>query len=197
MLEIRPATVRDLPGAYRVCVQTADSGEDATAAYGDPDLLGHVFVGPYIVGSPALAVVVADEAGIAGYRFGAADTLAFAAWAEEAWWPPLRRQYPQRVGASRDAEAIRLIHRPPMAPDHVVADYPSHLHIDLLERARGRGIGRTLIDGLLEELRALGSRGVHLEVGSANANAIAFYRHLGFETLDAAEGVLVMGLRLD
>jgi ribosomal protein S18 acetylase RimI-like enzyme len=197
MLEIRPATVHDLPGAYRVCLETADSGGDASGSYRNPDLLGHVFVGPYIVGAPDLARVVADEHGVAGYLFGAADTLAFASWAEAAWWPPLRRQYPELAQASPDAEAIRLIHRPPVAPDDVIADYPSHLHIDLLGRARGRGLGRAMVDGLTADLRARGSRGVHLEVGAGNENAIAFYRHLGFEVRRTLEESLLMGLRLD
>ena len=197
MLEIRPATLHDLPGAYRVCLETADAGGDASGSYRNPDLLGHVFVGPYIVGAPELARVVADEDGIAGYLFGAADTHAFAAWAERSWWPPLRRQYPELADASPDAEAIGLIHRPPVAPDAVIADYPSHLHIDLLERARGRGLGRSLVDGLASDLRARGSSGVHLEVGTANENAIAFYRHLGFELLRPLEDSQLMGLRLD
>jgi ribosomal protein S18 acetylase RimI-like enzyme len=197
MLEIRPATVRDLPGAYRVCLETADAGGDASASYRNPDLLGHVFVGPYIVGAPDLARVVADEDGIAGYLLGAADTRAFAAWAEAEWWPPLRRQYPETAAATPDGEAIRLIHRPPIAPDEVIADYPSHLHIDLLDRARGHGLGRTLVDGLAADLRKRGSGGVHLEVGAGNENAIAFYRHLGFELLRTLEDSLLMGRRLD
>ena len=38
---------------------------------------------------------------------------------------------------------------------------------------------------------------MHLEVGTANDNAIAFYRHLGFEPVLPLEGSLLMGLRLD
>ena len=84
-----------------------------------------------------------------------------------------------------------------MAPEAVIADFPSHLHIDLLARARGRGLGRTLVGGLTADLRARGSSGVHLEVGTANENAIAFYRHLGFEVLRPLEDSLLMGMRLD
>lgn len=196
MTRIRPATLHDLPGAYRVCLLTADNGDDATSAYRNPDLLGHVFVGPYIVGAPEHARVVADADGVAGYLFGATDTRAFAAWAEASWWPGLRAQYPPLDDGSRDAEAIRLLHEPPVAPDPIVAEYPSHLHIDLLARARGLGLGRVLIDGLLAELVARGSPGIHLEVGPTNDNAIAFYRHLGFEVLLPRADSIVMGRRL-
>ena len=53
------------------------------------------------------------------------------------------------------------------------------------------------MDGLAADLRARGSRGVHLEVGDADENAIAFYRHLGFEVLRTLEDSLLMGMRLD
>ena len=90
MTVIRSATLEDLPGVYRVCLQTGDSGRDGTALYRNPDLLGHVYAGPYVVGEPELAFVVADEHGVAGYVLAAEDTRAFEAWAETSWWPNLR-----------------------------------------------------------------------------------------------------------
>jgi len=93
MLRLRSAAVHDLPGAYRVCLLTGDAGQDASARYRDPDLLGHVYVGPYIVGQPAHAFVLDDAEGIAGYCLAALDSRAFEAWAEHAWWPDLRRTY--------------------------------------------------------------------------------------------------------
>ena len=197
MIRIRAATTADLPGAYRVCLLTGDAGRDGTALFRNPDLLGHVYVGPYIVGSPDLARIVADPEGVAGYLLAALDTRAFEAWEEEAWWPALREQYPLTDDATADGDLIRAFHHPHGAPAGVVAEYPSHLHLDLLERARGRGLGRALIEGLLVDLRARGSRGMHLDVATANENAIAFYRHLGFETLEVLEDTLVMGMRLD
>jgi ribosomal protein S18 acetylase RimI-like enzyme len=198
MRQIRQAHPFDLPGMYRVCLLTGDAGADATARFRNPDLLGHVYVGPYVAGQPAFAQVVADEDGVAGYCLGALDTRAFAAWAERAWWPVLREQYPAPAPEelSPDAELIRQIHEPGMAGGDLLAAYPSHLHIDLLERCRGTGLGRRLMERLLADLGAHGSPGVHLGVAATNANAIAFYRHLGFEELRAHPDALVMGLRL-
>ena len=198
MRHVRLARPADLPGAYRVCLLTGDSGRDATAQYRNPDLLGHVYVGPYVVGEQRLAQVVADEHGIAGYCLAALDSRAFAAWAEAEWWPPLRAQYPLPApgDTTPDAEITRLIHQPPLAAPDVVDAYPSHLHIDLLERARGTGLGRELIERLLERLREHGSAGVHLDVAPDNGNAIAFYRHLGFVDLHAGDDGHRMGMRL-
>ena len=42
----------DLRALYQVCLQTGDSGRDATAQFRDPDLLGHVYAAPYGVLEP-------------------------------------------------------------------------------------------------------------------------------------------------
>lgn len=197
---IRAALPMDLPGAYHVCLLTGDSGKDGTALFRNPDLLGHVYVGAYIVGEPELALVVADEDGIAGYCLAAADTRGFEAWCEARWWPVLREQYPLppdgAAGATPDDELVAAIHAPSRAPDAIVRDYPAHLHIDLLERTRGLGFGRRLIERQLAALRERGVPGVHLDVASDNANAIAFYEHLGFAIVHPLETSILMGLRL-
>lgn len=196
MIEIRPATLHDLPGTYRVCLVTGDAGNDATTQYRNPDLLGHVYVGPYVVGEPGHALVAADEDGVAGYCLAARDTLAFAAWAESAWWPSLRAQFPRRDDGSPDAAIITLLHEPPVANDRVLETYPAHLHIDLLERIRGTGTGRRLIERQLQSLADAGATGCHLDVAATNTNAIAFYGHLGWQVLDRSDDGVLMGVSL-
>lgn len=203
MPTIRPALAMDLPGAYRVCLRTGDAGADGTALFRDPDLLGHVYVGPYIVGRPDLALVATDDEGVAGYCLAVPETRAFEAWCERAWWPALRDRYPadlaaamRAAGLAEDAALVDLLHTPSPAPDEVVRDYPAHLHIDLLERIRGTGTGRALVERNLAALRALGAPGLHLDVAATNVNAQAFYRHLGFEAVLPRGGSLFMGMRL-
>jgi len=196
MTQIRRATLQDLPGVYRVCLLTGDGGGDASAQFRNPDLLGHVFVGPYVVGEPDLALVVADDDGVAGYCLAARDTRAFGAWAEASWWPPLRAAYPPRDDGTRDSEIIDLLFDPPMADREIVDAYPAHLHIDLLERVRGTGTGRVLIERQLEQLGDAGVRGTHLTVDAANSNAIAFYDHLGWHALRRGDEAVVMGIEL-
>jgi ribosomal protein S18 acetylase RimI-like enzyme len=198
MPHVRHATVPDLPGAYRVCLLTGDAGKDATPLARDPDLLGHVYVGPYIVGEPGLALVIADDAGIAGYCLAAGETRSFETWARTEWWPVLREQHPLPAAdeTSFDATLIRNFHEPPIAIQEVVDRYPSHLHIDLLKRVRGSGFGRALLEKQLDLLRGRGSAGVHLAVAAGNVNAIDFYRHLGFAELLEDDDALLMGMTL-
>lgn len=197
MLRIEPAGLADLPGAYRVCVGTALKGDDATHLHGDPDLLGHVYVGAYLARGEGTQLVVVDEAGVCGYLLSADDTDAFAAWQEAHWWPPLRVRYPDPEADPRDAWLTRQIHRPPTLPEALIAAYPAHFHIDLLARARGTGLGRVLIERLIGELRGRGVTGLHMGVDPANANALGFYAHLGFAVLARLPDEVVMGMRLD
>jgi ribosomal protein S18 acetylase RimI-like enzyme len=196
MIHIRPAAPRDFPGTYRVCLQTADAGADGTALYANPDLLGHVYVGPYLVGQPDLAFVIADEHGVAGYVLGAADTREFELWQEHQWWPALRAQYPPSEGTTSDDELIAQLHSPTRAPNSVVDDYPAHLHIDLLPRVQGAGFGRAMLDILFDALRARGVHSIHLDVGEDNHNAIAFYHHLGFAERARGADSIYMGMEL-
>jgi ribosomal protein S18 acetylase RimI-like enzyme len=202
MLRIEPAGLHDLPGAYRTCLLTGDAGEDGTALHRDPDLLGHVYVGPYLAQRRGTQLIVLDEQGSAGYLLSTDDTLAFEAWAEREWWPPLRERYPvPEAGSieedgSRDAELIRLVHAPERTSAELAGEFPAHLHIDLQRRARGAGLGRVLVEQLLDDLRERGIGGVHLGVDTGNANAIGFYRHLGLREVATEPGGIIMGLRL-
>jgi GNAT superfamily N-acetyltransferase len=192
---VRPARIRpyepaDLDDLYRVCVQTADNGLDATTLFADPKLPGHVFAAPYAIFEPSLAWVAEDAAGVAGYVLGALDSRAFEERLERDWWPALRASYPdprQLADPVSELEEITLqdIHQPFTADPELADSYPSHLHIDLLPRLQGRGFGRRLIETLLIALRAGGSHGVHLRVGRANERAAGFYRHVGLTELPA------------
>jgi ribosomal protein S18 acetylase RimI-like enzyme len=198
MPQVRRATIHDLAGAYRVCLLAGDAGRDATSLVRDPDLLGQIYVGPYVVGEPGLALVVADDLGVAGYCLAAADTRSWEAWARAEWWPVLRAHHPLPAAddTSLDATLIRHFHDPAIAEDQVVDRYPAHLHIDLVERVRGAGFGRVLVAKQLDQLRGRGAAGVHLEVAAGNRNAIDFYRHLEFVVLHERDDALVMGLSL-
>ncbi|MEV0747741.1 GNAT family N-acetyltransferase [Streptomyces sp. NPDC050273] len=184
---------------YDICLRTAASGKDATGSFEDPRLPGDIFLAPYLRYAPDLAWVLArPDRPASGYVLGVADTASFERTLEREWWPGLRARregVPFREG-SRDAFARKWIDRPPTAPAEVAAAYPAHLHIDLLPEAQGGGNGSRLIHTLLGALRSRGVHGVHLGVGKANAGAVGFYRHLGFEVLAEDPNSFTLGMKL-
>jgi ribosomal protein S18 acetylase RimI-like enzyme len=197
---IRSVRPSDHDAVYEICLRTADAGEDGSHLYSDPELPGHIWAGPYVALEPEHGfVVVGDDDRAIGYILAARDSRAFEARLEREWWPDLRRRYPldETRTAAGDRIALRLIHHPPLGDDAIVADYPSHLHIDLLPAAQGHGDGRRLVERLAASLHDAGSCGVHLGVSSRNHRAIGFYRNVGFEELLSDERHHVFGMRLD
>ena len=188
MAEIRAFRSDDLDNLYAICLATAAGGNEAAARYRDPKLVGHVYAAPYGVLTPESVFVVEDDEGVGGYIAGAADTRDFEARAESEWWPKLRARYPDPSDKPRDRwspdELMSYrIHHPDRTPDEVIRAYPSHLHINLLPRLRGRGVGRGLMDRWLRTVREMGSCGAHLVVGSTNLQAIRFYTACGFREI--------------
>lgn len=188
---IRPAKPGDEPGAYRVCLKTGDYGKNGEPFYrDDPDALARVFVGPYLVFEPELALILQDGQGICGYALAALDSQRFYDRFEREWRPNLCEQFPAPISDPRLWTRAQHVHHGYHHPDYFCpepyADYPSHLHIDLLPRAQGRGLGRKMIMELMKLLRGGGSRGVHMGVSVHNPDALGFYRHLGFHELTRA-----------
>ncbi|MBB5019651.1 ribosomal protein S18 acetylase RimI-like enzyme [Chitinivorax tropicus] len=195
--EIRPYQAADLTTLYRICLLTGDQGLDASAQYSDPQLIGHVYAGPYAVLEPDSCYVLTQDGQVVGYVIGAPDSARFHARCEESWFPSLRRRYPMPAEQDRSAEAqmIRALHRghPPL-PD--TAGYPAHVHIDLLPEAQGLGWGRRLMQTLLDDFTRRSVPGVHLGVSAGNQRGLAFYRQTGWRRLSLQDWGEVLGQRL-
>lgn len=205
MPAIRSLRTADRDALYAICLKTGLAGADATHLYRDPEVIGHVYAGPYATLAPGTAFVVEDEEGVGGYILGVEDTYKFEKRLETEWWPPLRVRYGDAANVPRDKQTpdermSTLIHHPVRTPRRISEPYPAHLHINLLPRLQGKGWGKRLIDRLLEAMREKGSRGLHLGVGTANARAVEFYRAYGFEEVERTSpefGVIFFGIRLD
>ncbi len=196
---IRPYHPTDIVALYEVCLKTGDSGEDATHLYKDRELLGHMYAAPYLAYEPDLAFVLTHQGVPVGYVLGTRDSEAFAARCERDWYPILRARYPlpPAEDTSRDARMIRAFHET-ATTNPELADFPAHLHIDLLPVGQGQGWGRRMIETFLARLRQLEVSAVHLGVGKHNQRAIGFYERVGFEKVVTYDhwGWIGYGLRL-
>jgi ribosomal protein S18 acetylase RimI-like enzyme len=197
-MKLRRARHEDAAALAEICALTGHRGRDARGVYADPSLLAAMYLLPYLALEPMWCWVCCEgDDTPAGYIVGTPDTRRFSQRAETSCWPPLRTQHPLPATDDDGAQArlTRVLHAGPPTDLPFLHSHPAHLHIDLLPSAQGRGIGTRLMATFIEALREAGVPGVHLGVSAHNPGAIAFYRRVGFETLQDAGWGLWMGSR--
>ena len=195
--KIRQYHPSDLLALYRICLKTGDSGKDATEIYSDPDLLGHIYAGPYVHFEPELCFVVTRSDKPYGYILGTQDSQKFYNKCENEWFPVIRNQYnlPDEEDNSIEAIIVRKLHQK-FEAEPGLEEYPAHLHIDILPEGQGFGLGWKLMEIFFDKLRELKVKGLHLGVGKKNQNAIKFYKHIGFKVFKEFENHLILVLDL-
>jgi ribosomal protein S18 acetylase RimI-like enzyme len=176
---IRRYRREDYPAVRDVCVRTGVAGGDATGLFASDDLIPDIFLRPYVEFEPELAFVV-DDGGVGGYIVATADTAAFVDRYRAEWLPQFAAIHPDISDMAR----LGYIPERMLVPE--LAEYPAHLHIDLLPRLQGSGWGRRLVDTLIAELTGRGIRGLHLSLDPENTGARAFYDRLGFAELPSS-----------
>lgn len=195
---IRPYHPADLPFYYKIVLETGKSGEDASAYFDDPFLLGHVYAASYVHMDPHFALsLILDELPV-GYVLGTPNSEAYEGYFLETWVPLFRKMFPSTWTYLPRQKGL-LEHRVwnPQPEHHLFGnEYPAHLHIDILPIAQGMGMGRKLIEGFEDLLRDAGAPGIHLGVDPKNEKALGFYRRLGYQELVVQPYVIFMGKKL-
>lgn len=156
-------------------------------------LVPHMWAYPYLTLSPSYCFVLCtkdgDDEKVVGYILGTPDTMKFVERIDNEYIPAQAESRPwlhKDWAPPAGDKLLTMLHYPGESmisnryPD-LVAEYPAHLHINILPSHAGRGYGRELQETLWARLREEGIGGVHLECAEDNANAISFYKHLGFE----------------
>jgi len=182
---------------YKICLQTGKDGKDATGTV-DDDILGHIYAAPYAAFEPELCFVLDDAGTAIGYILGTKDSVGFAKTCEQNWWPGLRKKYVLHDDAQENRTKLltQVIHRGYRAPA-IAAEYPAHLHIDILPQGQGRGFGRQLIERFTNKLRDDSVPALHLGVSRINVSAIGFYDKLGFQIIEESDTSYQFGMKLD
>ncbi len=194
MIKIRTARKADMAALYQITLATGQYGADASLVYQDPDLLGHIFAAPYLAHEPKSCFVAEDTHGVVGFVVGTPDTRRFETCLETDWWPDLRLRYPMsnysmsntqtREKLQADQRLCHMIHHPEIASDDLVHAFPAHMHLNLLPRAQGQGVGRGLFAIWCDSMRIEGVLAVHVGVSLQNPRALGFWRKMGFHTID-------------
>jgi GNAT superfamily N-acetyltransferase len=182
---IRAILPADTATLSAICLATAAMGNDATPLHAHPELPALIWALPYAAFSPSTCFVAETNGTIAGYLVACPDTRRLEAWQEREWWPLLRHRYPEPAGTDADRALIARLHTPRREHADIVATHPAHLHINLLPEARGRGIGRALLDACLTSIRA---PAIHAAIHTENHAAHRFFTEGGFTPIGPPRG---------
>ena len=193
---LRLATLKDLPSLLRICLKTSDAGADGSDLYTLKELVGDIYVTPYVLHQPEFAYLLEVDGTPAGYVLGVLDTAQFERDLAANYWPKAIRKYSQLQNAlsESDKRLLDLLFNIKETTEDILSKFPSHLHIDIVEAFQGKGYGKEMINHLLEELKISGSPGVHLHVSSKNLRARAFYKKLGFDEVSVFTDELILAI---
>lgn len=73
--------------------------------------------------------------------------------------------------------------------------FPAHLHVNCHVDARGKGVGKKLLENLLSQLKDQKVSGLHIMTGPISDNK-KFYQKLGFDYEIEINSILLMGIRI-
>ena len=195
---LRAANIADLPELRRICLETGDSGKDATHLHKLPELVGDIYVAPYVIHEPNFAYALLAENKVVGYLMGVLDTKSFENILVEKYWPIAKAKYEQidfEITPS-DQELLAELDKQGFSDGELIKKYPSHLHIDIVESHQSAGYGKSMIAFLLSELKQAGSSGVHLHMSASNDRGRVFYKKFGFIEVFEDANECIMGLVL-
>lgn len=185
---IRPYRSADRPAVRHICFATGHAGSPVAAQWADQESFADMFTGYHTDREPESAFVAEIDGSVAGYLLGCRNS-------PDAWSPirvaaghVLGRGIAFRRGTAgfvwrAVADVVRDRIRHGTGPSDLVFDdpaYPAHLHIDLLPRARGIGVGTRLMGTWFDLLAREQIPGCHLQTMTENHAAVAFFRAVGF-----------------
>ena len=174
MIEIRNYIPSDRPYLEHICSVTDRN-------HLEPDLLYALYLHNYTDFDPSHVFVAVTEGKPVGYILCAAD---------HALWSRTMRE---RFLKGKREEIVKQGEQSIEAYIPYLESYPAHMHIDIEPKYQRMGIGRSLINALIEKLRSEGSKGLMLFVSPENTGAIEFYKRSGFKPIGS--DMEAMGLR--
>jgi len=198
-IHIRSCQPVDELAIQEITYRTGYYGKDLTGrGYCDDDHLWFMlFIGYYTRYEPEHCFVAVETAyhKVVGFICGTPDTLnqearfrkrmvpriAFRLFGYTSWRYP--RSFKNVFSMARNFGTGTVDAK----NDPIIAQYPAHLHINILPDFQGQGIGSQLINRFEEHMCTLGVNGIHLGTTNKNNKAVPFYYKMGYEIVQESE----------
>lgn len=147
----------------------------------------HTFCDYYIENEPENCFVLDDDGKAVGYVICAENYDAYKKIFDEKYLPLTEKFGDGRYEWARTSTDLHQMYK---------ADYPAHLHIDILPEYQRQGWGGKLINALFEHLKSKNIKGVMLTTGKTNETACNFYKKHGFELVGTSGDDAAFGMKL-
>jgi ribosomal protein S18 acetylase RimI-like enzyme len=192
---IRNVQKNDKPAIQEITYRTGYLGEDLTGRgiFDDPRLLYLIFIHYYPRYEPehCFVAVDIDSDAVVGFICGTPDTrsqqarfmkrvpprIALRALLFTSWRHP--KTFRTFLGYAAMGRGLMDDEN----DDALYAEYPAHLHINLLPGHQRRGIGSSLMHRFERHMASQNVTGIHLQTTSRNHKAVPFYEKMGFRII--------------
>jgi len=187
MIAVRAYRPADRAAVRRICADTACFGRPIEPVFADRELFADALLGGFTDYEPESCFVAEEEGQVVGYLAGVLDGRRARRVFARRVLPRLVRRVLLRGHWLRPSFwrlmlAAALVARPrSRAVAAGLAGHPATLHLNLDERARGRGAGSALLAAFLDCARARGVRGIHVSVATDGGRR--FFAKHGFARL--------------
>lgn len=183
---VRPYRAGDRSAVRQICCDTADLGLPVERVFHDRDVAADFLTRYYTDDEPQASWVAECGGRVIGYLTGCLDVRRY------------RRRMAMRIAPASVARAVlrgalwrrqtwRLLsawlatwRRGGFERRVPLAQYPTHLHLNILEGFRGQGVARALLERFTVQVRAEGLQGIHASVREDNVPACRFFERMGF-----------------
>jgi ribosomal protein S18 acetylase RimI-like enzyme len=186
---IRPYKQVDRNAVREIAYETSQRASDGSPLLTDRQLLADILTTYYTDYEPGSCWVAVQNGKVIGYLSGCTNTARYNRLIALRVLPAtvisaVARGTLWRLETRRMFNALLRTAFARFRGDKVdLEPYPAHLHINLSSAARGRGLGRKLVDRFLEMLIELKVAGVHASVRADNEAALGFFMHMGFQPI--------------
>ena len=185
METIRSFQPKDRDNVRNICLANADNPKSKR----QQNFILYTYCDYYIECEPENCFVAVNENDeVAGYIYCAENYAEYQKRFNEIFLPKVKALGYFKWKASLSSYRLHAKY---------AAEYPAHLHIDILESYQRKGLGSKLVDTLKAHLAAKRIGGLMLTVGGSNELGINFYKKYGFTELENGFGDVAMGIKLN
>jgi GNAT superfamily N-acetyltransferase len=196
---VRKYGPEDRDAVRGICYETGMMGHPIAPYFGCYELFADYWMNYYTDYEPESAFVAELDSQVVGYLVGCRETSQQEAIQADVIVPQIRRKF-LTLGYKVDKRFfsfmwryIRSMLRGEFAR-RPVADYPAHLHMNLMEGYRSGGIGSRLLSTFTDYLREKSTKGLHLGTTTYNKLAVPFYQKRGFNLVSRHPFTLYEGI---